>query len=372
MKIVYDHQIFSVQQFGGVSRYFYELANEIGGFDDATVKICAPLYRTEYFSSDDVVRPYGWKVPLVPKIGPMVRVVNNLVSKVALKVHSSVDIFHETYYDTVDICPGKAKRIVTIHDMIHEKFPSSFHENDPTSALKAYAVARADHVICVSRNTQRDLIELLGIAPEKTSVVHLGCSLSVKQADVLPYLSQQPYLLYVGQRGGYKNFEGLLRAYASSQMLRNDFSIVCFGGGALTDMEHRIIRKLGLCPERIRQVSGHDKVLAGLYASAAAFVYPSLYEGFGIPPLEAMSLGCPVVCANASSIPEVVGDAAELFAPQDEQEMCAAVERVVSSPPYANALIDKGHRRVRGFSWKKCAEETMAVYRCVLEGNLCL
>jgi glycosyltransferase involved in cell wall biosynthesis len=114
-------------------------------------------------------------------------------------------------------------------------------------------------------------------------------------------------------------------------------------------------------------MSGTDDVLVGLYGSAGAFVYPSLYEGFGIPLLEAMSLGCPVVCSNTSSLPEVVGDAAELFDPYDESAMRDAIERVVSNPEYATSLIEKGRRRASLFSWEKCARETFNIYCKILE-----
>ena len=118
----------------------------------------------------------------------------------------------------------------------------------------------------------------------------------------------------------------------------------------------------------IQTFFGADDILAALYASATAFICPSLYEGFGIPPLEAMSFGCPVACANSGSLPEVVGNAAEFFNPTDEGDMRTALERVVSSPERRQELVRAGSERIRQFSWEKCARETEQVYTRVLQG----
>ncbi len=118
--------------------------------------------------------------------------------------------------------------------------------------------------------------------------------------------------------------------------------------------------------KRVHHVSGDDAVLAGYYRMASAFVYPSLYEGFGIPPLEAMSFDCPVVCSGVSSIPEVVGNAGEMFDPYDPDSIRMAIERVVSDDALRQTLIARGKERLKLFSWKRCAQETLDIYRRVL------
>jgi glycosyltransferase involved in cell wall biosynthesis len=173
----------------------------------------------------------------------------------------------------------------------------------------------------------------------------------------------KPYLLYVGHRGGYKNFEGFLRAYASSLWLSDNFNVVCFGGGIFSRDEVALIKSLRLSMNHVIQVNGGDNKLASVYRDAALFVYPSLYEGFGIPPLEAMSLGCPVACSNTSSIPEVAGDAAEYFDPYDLDSMRTAMELVLSSEVRLNELIKLGKFRCARFSWDRCAKETLSVYK---------
>ncbi|MES2025547.1 MAG: glycosyltransferase family 1 protein [Pseudomonadota bacterium] len=368
MNILFDHHVFSEQRYGGISRYFYEIGNRIADLPGNRVEIFAPIYVNEYFNQRCKVRPWGIKTKPLPRLRRIVDLINRDLPRLLVKPRRDVDIFHETSYSMMDYCPASAKRVVTVYDMIHEKFPQYFHNADEARKIKEYVVQRADHIICISESTKRDLIDLFAVPEEKISVVYLGGTLasdSIKEAVCLSGI-QKPYLLYVGARQGYKNFEALLHVYADSPLLRHEFNLVCFGGGSLSVAELELIKILGISSECITQLSDTDEMLAGLYASAAALIYPSLYEGFGIPPLEAMLLGCPVICANTSSIPEVVGDAAELFNPYDETEMRAAIERVVSSPQYAATLIEKGRQRVNFFSWKKCATETLNVYHNIL------
>jgi glycosyltransferase involved in cell wall biosynthesis len=174
-----------------------------------------------------------------------------------------------------------------------------------------------------------------------------------------------PYLLYVGSRASYKNFQGLLDAYAASAWMRTNFSLLCFGGGDFTSAERAAISTAGV-DARIRYLGGSDAVLAACYAHASLFVCPSLYEGFGIPVLEAMSLDCPVACSNSSSLPEVVGDAAALFDPLDRDSIRSALESVLGSPSAATALKERGRIRRQQFSWRSCAENTIDIYRRVL------
>lgn len=365
MNIVYDHQIFGIQEYGGVSRYYYEIANRIAAAKNE-VEIFAPLFVNRYFNNESIISPQGIKIPHLPAI---IRSITNLVnvplSYLLVKQRRHVDIFHETYYHTIDCCPHSAKRVITVHDMIHEKFPHYFPYRDTTRKNKARAVHRAHHIICVSENTRRDLVELLNVPQEKTSVVYHGYSISCDINSVKPPYHEKPFILYVGSRDSYKNFDLLLRAFASSKLLRNEFSIICFGGGKASAREKELLSTLDLPYDCVKYIDGNDPVLAGLYASAKAFVYPSLYEGFGIPPLEAMAFGCPVICSNTSSIPEVVGDAAHLFNPTKTADLLAAIEAVVCSSEYSALLKSKGYERIKFFSWDKCANDTLGVYEKV-------
>lgn len=365
MQIIFDHQIFSAQKYGGISRYFSELANHIANEKSAEVTIVSPVYVNAYLASrSPKVQVAGFKVPAIRFTGRIYRAINRALAG-PLVDWFKPDLVHETYYAAKPAKPQGYKRVLTVFDMIHELFPAEFSTNDRTPIDKASAVARADHIICISEHTRRDLIRILGVPHEKTSVIHLGFSLRPTGAPVdLPV--RRPFLLYVGARGGYKNFASLLRAYAASGRLMKDFDLLAFGGGPIKAKEAELIRQLGIPAENVRQVQGGDDVLEGLYRRAAAFVYPSLYEGFGIPPLEAMSFDCPVVCSNASSIPEVVGDAAMLFDPNSTEDFGQALSAVLKDAGLRQELIDKGRARTTKFSWAKCAQQTMAVYEQVL------
>ncbi len=279
------------------------------------------------------------------------------------------DIVHETYYARKVIVPASIPTVLTVFDMIQERFacrfPGQFPPRDDIVNRKAAAISRASHVICISENTRRDLLELYKLDSKKVSVVHLGYDLlnGGRDSDRLTFNDTLPYLLYVGERAGYKNFKALLRAYAGSTWLRNNFRIVCFGGGAFRADEMELAKELAIKPYQLEQVGGGDDVLVSYYQRAAAFIYPSLYEGFGIPPLEAMALGCPVICSNTSSIPEVVGDAGEYFDPERIDSICASVEVVLQSAEKRADLIQKGFRKCNGYSWDRCAAKTLEIYR---------
>jgi len=361
MRIAYDHQVFGFQQYGGISRYYYELAKGVSLDRRFRAAVIAPVYVNRYLTQHpESLRVVGVPVQWIPGAGRITRRVNALFAK-RLLARFDPAIVHETYYSIERSAPAKSKVVLTIYDMIHEKFSHEFPHLDLTSRAKVAAAARADHIVCISKNTQRDVIDMLRVPPEKTSVVYLGCSL-MPHPGGRKVTFDKPFLLYVGYRAGYKNFRALLRAYARSPLLGREFLLICFGGGTFRDDELRQMEELGLQRQNVRYVSGGDDLLAELYASAAALVYPSLYEGFGMPPLEAMSMGCPVVCSNAASLPEVVGEAAELFNPIEEDDIAAAIERVVASKERRRALVARGEDRSAMFSWQRCVAETATIY----------
>ena len=361
MKVAFDHQIFSMQRYGGVSRYFFELLSRLPA-NGVSVSVVAPLYINNYVTVDATRRSIRGKyVPYdFAGLPQLVGLADQIAAPLAW-LGSDADIVHETYFSSKPV--GKAKRrVVTVYDMIHELFADEFPDAKLVTAAKRAAVDRADHVICISENTQRDLVRLFGIDPARTSAVHLGYSLAAAPDDASATDGEhKSSLLYVGGRGGYKNFRTLLQAYASSPTLR-ECELIAFGGGPFLPQEQEEIHRLGV-DDRVRFESGSDQALAARYRSAAAFVYPSLYEGFGLPPLEAMSHGCPVVCSNAGPIPEVVGDAGMYFDPTDVEDLRTALERVVTTVELRANLRERGFQRIALFSWDKCATETAKIYR---------
>ena len=373
MKIAYDSQIFFMQTYGGVSRYFCEIASRIAKEPSVQVSIVAPMHSNAYLAHVPPGIVSGFRAPKTDRFQTKygtnyprraLRGLGSLMGNWMLHAMKP-DIVHETYFSPYRLGARRPRRVLTIYDMIHEKFASSFPRADKTARYKALATERADHVICISESTRRDAIEILGLHPDKTSVIYLGFDImhaDGERAGDLVSSTNNPFLLYVGIRGGYKNFLGLLEAYATSPQLRTGYRLICFGGGALSMDEQKAIHKLGLNSSQVMQLGGSDQSLASLYERASAFIYPSLYEGFGIPPLEAMSYDCPVVCSKTSSIPEVVGDAGEYFDPADIESMRAAIERVVTSDSHRKLLIAKGRARLKYFSWDRCAAETLDIY----------
>ena len=206
----------------------------------------------------------------------------------------------------------------------------------------------------------------MDIDPDKTSTVHLGFK-PLPNASVTPAAPVDvPYLLYVGVRSGYKNFKNLLRAYASSSPLNRSLGLVCFGGGPFSRQELQYMDHLKIDKTRIVQVEGDDAMLAACYRNARAFVYPSLYEGFGIPPLEAMSASCPVICSSTGSVPEIVGDAGEYFDPEQVEDIRRAIETVAFDDERSDILRQLGKRQLTRYSWEKCAHESLQIYQSVL------
>lgn len=367
MKILYDSQIFRMQGYGGISRYFVNLAQRVAR--EEQVAVSAAMHVNNYLAELPRGLVSGVKVAKRPQRGGRVfDWVGDIVDRAVIS-RANPNVVHETYYARKVVVSASIPTVLTVFDMIQERFicrfPKQFPPRDDIVNRKAAAISRASHVICISENTRRDLLERYELDSKKISVVHLGYDLpnGGGDSDRLTLNDSLPYLLYVGERAGYKNFNAFLRAYASSTWLRNNFRVICFGGGAFSSDEMALAKELAIKSYQLEQVGGSDDVLVRHYQHAAAFIYPSLYEGFGIPPLEAMASGCPVICSNTSSIPEVVGDAGEYFDPERIDSICTSVEAVLQSAEKRTELIQKGLRKCKEYSWDRCATETLKIYR---------
>jgi glycosyltransferase involved in cell wall biosynthesis len=363
IKIAYDYQAFALTTYSGISRYFYEVSKFIGQSEDCEVNIVAPLYKNQYIKDSPLGMVVGRRCDKLQDLLGVTSIINRNCSKHWF-YKNSPDILHETYYNPHDLSLPNCKTVLTVYDMIHEKFSNGMNASELKVAdIKKRSIERADKIICISENTKKDLLEIIDLDPEQVSVVHLGCSLTkVDNSLDLPVVNA-PYLLYVGARGYYKNFKTLLQAFASSPNISNEFKLVCFGGDEFSRMEKSEINRLKIKENRILHFKGDDRLLANLYTNANAFIYPSLYEGFGIPPLEAMRLSCPVICSNAASIPEVVGEAGYYFDPHSSEDIVSAIESVAFSEEARKRLIGQGLQRVTEFSWQKCAQETYDIYK---------
>lgn len=363
MHVSYDHQVFAFQQYGGISRYFVRLMEGLLARDGCSARIIAPLHVNAYLSSLPPAAVCGFAIPAQSFNRTLARHVGKHLAPLLI-ARDRPSLVHETYFARRGSAPTGVPTVLTVYDMIHEKFPQFFSSSDPTADLKRRAVLRADLVLCISESTKRDLIAYVPEAESKAIVTLLG--FDRLPMAVVPAADAQPYLLYVGERRGYKNFEGFIRAFASSPRLVQDFVVCCFGGGPARDEEMGLIAQLGLGEGAVTFIGGSDEVLGEAYRQAAAFVYPSLYEGFGIPPLESMAFSCPVAASNRSSIPEVCGDAASYFDPEDTESIRTTIEDLVYDSAAREAQAERGRNRLAQFSWSRCTDETFVAYSRLL------
>lgn len=361
MKVAYDHQVFTHQKFGGISRYFAKLAEGIERCG-AEPRIFAGFHQNQYLRGLPPGLVKGFSVPdFVPAATRLRSKINESLMMAGLRKWKP-NIIHETFFRSGAFRFRGTPTVITIYDMIPELFPSEFPEAAEANAIKKAAAIDANHVICISHSTRADVLRLCNIDPGKVSVVHLGVDQPLsRQAEQPRRYREKPYFLFVGQRGGYKNFGRLLKAFAASS-LDAEFDLIAFGGGAFTARELEEQRSLGLGDGTVLQMGGGDDLLGELYSGAQGFVYPSIYEGFGLPPLEAMAQGCPVLSSNTSSMPEVIGNAGEFFDPESVDDICRALRLIASDSGRRDSLIAAGRERIASFTWENTARETIAVY----------
>ncbi len=272
-------------------------------------------------------------------------------------------IWHSSYYTLPRKWNGKI--VMTVADMIHELFPELFctYTEEKIRKQKKKCIERSDAVFCISHSCKNDLIELYGIEPSRLHVIHLAASDFFKPrenlADDLKQKLTRPYILYVGTRSHYKNIDVLYRAYRDWAG-RNDYDLAVVGK-ALRKNELNLLQKYGIS-SNVKVLSGvSDENLAQLYSKAAVFVYPSLYEGFGIPLLEAKQCGCPVIASDIPTSREISGDAALFFDPKDHSQLIGRLDEITKKD-VKEIMIEKGYERATHFSWQKTAEQTLENY----------
>jgi glycosyltransferase involved in cell wall biosynthesis len=366
MKVLYDHQTFTNQNYGGISRYFCELFNEFNNIKDIDTLYSICFSNNHYLTRSTSVPHYNF-IPYFEFRGKniLLNLLNKPYSIKKLK-DDNFDIFHPTYYDPYFLkYIGEKPYVLTIHDMIHEKFPEMFPRNNKITQNKKLLAENASKIIAISESTKNDLIDIFGIEISKIDVVYHGNSLfeNIKNQE-FNYVPGN-YLLYVGSRGAYKNFNLFIRAIHSLIVENSDLSLVCVGGGKFTSNELKLFKTLNI-RNKVYQYSLEDSELAEFYKNAIMFIFPSLYEGFGIPILEAFACNCPVVCSNTSSLPEVSGNAAIYFDPFNYESILKSVEKVYFNPNLRNELIRKGVERAKDFSWHDTALKTKNVYDSIL------
>ena len=383
MKILFDNQIFKAQKYGGISRYFCELFKHINVTNDVQYHMPIRDTNNEYLKN---IYPLSEKkiyknIPACKNSKVCRKLINIIelfdknsninLSKEAL-IKNDFDIFHPTYYSKYFLKYIKNKPFVlTVYDMIHELYPEYFNLDKITARNKKILIQKANHIIAISENTKKDIMNLYGIDEKKIKVIYLGNSIvsSTKIPRNTPQIPQK-YILFVGSRGLYKNFTLFIESI--SEILRSDKSINVIVAGGYSNQNNFSKEEVGLfemlnIENQIFQYSVNDEQLAHLYQNALCFVFPSLYEGFGIPILEAFSCNCPAVVSNTSSLPEVGGNAAIYFDPKDKRDIYDKVNEVIYNEKVREQMIKRGREQLKNFSWEKTAKETIELYREILK-----
>tara|TARA_A100001011_G_scaffold300224_1_gene313507 strand:- start:14675 stop:15766 length:1092 start_codon:yes stop_codon:yes gene_type:complete len=361
MKILYDHQIFYIQKFGGISNYFYNLINNLKNNKENNIEVFAPLYINNYIDSLPKHIVKGFKINL-NKL-KLNYYVNNYLFDFKKK-NFQPDIIHFTYYKIRNQKNKNSKYILTVYDMVHEQYPHYFYKDDTTKEKKQ-ACEYVDHIICISNNTKKNLMERFNLPNEKISVVHLGADHLENIPDIEAVIKKN-YILYVGSRQGYKNFDNFIKSYSINKNVNELFDVVVFGGERVKKNTLVEIKKLGIDLKKIHFLNGDEIILKNLYKNASLLVYPSFEEGFGIPPLEAMSQYCPVAASDINIFREIFNDACLYFNPNSIDDISLKIEKILNDKTMTDELVNSGIKRKNFFTWRQCAEKTIKIYEKVL------
>ena len=361
MKIYYDYQIFLHQRFGGISKYYINLINNL----DSSVEklIIAPFHKNYYLNNQNTsVKKFIYLDTKTKNVNFISKNLNKAYTKFLYNCQTP-DIFHFTYFNQKYYLKKKSSYVMTVYDLIKEKFYNEKFKNEEVNKVKYFS--GMDKIICISENTKKDLIDHYRLPSELIEVVHLGVSFDKSYIETDIKIPKKPYLLFVGERSRYKNFKNFILAYTKSSRLKKDFDILCFGANSFTSEEINLFEECGIS-QNVKQINGSDLELNYVYKNARCFVFPSLYEGFGLPLLEAMNMDCPVICSDTSCFSEITNNAAAMFDPNDIENIAHQIESVVYDEQKFFDLIIKGRNNIKNFSWQKCAEQTLKVYNSIL------
>lgn len=356
VSVLVDDQAFMLQERGGVSRYFVELMRQFKQDDALGVDVHTPFRLTRNHHLHELDRD-RYRVLAGPVGGQpsLLRAANRLLAGPP----PDIDVVHHTFYFGPPRVPRGAASVVTVYDMIPELFPQYFGKVRAHREKRDY-VAQADAVICISEQTRQDLLRLYGDPGVPVVVTPLAIDSCFGDLAAAPNPAAWPYVLFVGTRDHYKNFGVLVDAFAMAGM--RDVELLCVGGGPFDAGELRLLSERGLL-KSARQRGASDAELASLYRGALAFVFPSRYEGFGLPILEAFSTGCPTLLADTAVFHEVAGDAARYFSPDDAEELAALLTDVAGNAELRADLARAGRQRASTYSWTRTASMTADVYR---------
>ena len=372
-----DDQAFLMQPAGGISRYFCMLAEEQARTQRIHVHlfggISANLHLHE-ISANPFLHPTRCRRRDRWRINALLARISRVWRRrtfAAVRRHFPRVVYHPSFYAVDPWIAARADAtVVTFFDMIPEWLAQQAPTERPSRLLaqKRTAARQAQAILAISHATRADVLKFYPELRAPIVVTHLASRLDAiakTPGPVSAPLFPQRYFLMVGNRHGYKNGLTVLRAFA--QLATNtDVELIAFGGEPLS-ADERVVLQENQAALRWRQVSGNDQLLAAYYGHAIGLVYPSSYEGFGLPILEAMQLGCPVITAANSSLPEVGGDAAIYVNPDNISELAGAMSRLLETEDYRKDLIIRGRKQTARFSWEETARLTLEAYLSSLD-----
>ena len=362
MKIAFDYKIFYQQGYGGISNYFINLFDNLNKFNKDN-SIISPIHKNCYLKLSNNNRIHGKFFKYLPsKLNSITENLNHFITSKYIR-HNQINILHETYYSEKDYNKSpRLKKFCTVFDLISEKFPSYFNKPKQISFIKKKTIERCDHIFCISNTTKKDLMEIFNVPEDKISITLLASPIKKNYQQNNFNKKFDDCLLFVGSRKGYKNFRKFIEAFSLSRYLTKNFRIIAFGGENIEKEEMNYIKKYKM-EKKIHFYNEKNYSLEFLYRNVRAFVNPSLYEGFGITTLEAMSSGCPVLSSSGGSLKEIGADCCTYFDPNDLNSISNKIEELLCSDELIKKNIQKGFKRVDLFSWENCAKKTFEAYK---------
>lgn len=361
LKVFIDHQKFSTQKYGGISRYFANIIQGIKNTNDITYQLGVMHAKNHYIQDEPLLLKGAISDRVLNRKEKYDYKLNELYCKRLLE-KADFDIFHPTYYDPYFIKQLRKPLVITIHDMTYERLPEYFWNQDPLTQQKRLNIERADSIITISQTTRKDLLSFFNVDPAKVSVIYHGIDIDtplyLQPVENLP----EHYILFVGDRSGYKNFYLFMNAFRQLAPRYPDLKVILTGGGKLEVADREFLQRLGLT-DRVRHINATDGQLNYLYQQAELFIYPSLYEGFGLPILEAFKAKCPMLLSDTECFREVAADAAVYFKPTDIDDLISSLENALFNTELKAQLIERGLKRLADFPIQACIDQTLNVYK---------
>ncbi|GAB4025320.1 glycosyltransferase family 4 protein [Spirosoma gilvum] len=361
MKVFIDHQKFSTQKYGGISRYFANIIEGIKHSDSITYQLGVVHAKNHYLQNEPLPLKGALSDKILSRKDKLDYLLNQFYCERLLS-KSEFDVFHPTYYDPYFFKQLKKPLVVTIHDLTYERLPEYFWAQDPLTYQKRLNIERADAIIAISNTTRNDLLHFFKVDPAKVSVIYHGIDIDTPlQFAPVPNLPER-YVLFVGDRSGYKNFYLFMNAIKPLLLSDPGLNVILTGGGKIEIADQEFLKRLALS-DQVRHINATDEQLNMLYQKAQLFVYPSLYEGFGLPILEAFKARCPILLSDTECFREVAADAAVFFKATDQDDLTSKLSSTLADSTLRADLVARGTKRLADFPLKKSVDATLDVYK---------